>query len=76
MSLQPNFDIDFNRIPEAIVETLNEKGLSELAFADMTGVSQPVLNRIINGGAPRSSLLTFQRLWPHIKTRLTITRIV
>ena len=76
MSPQTTFDIDFNRIPEAIIDTMNEQGLSELAFADKTGVSQPVLNRIINGEAPRSSLLTFQRLWPHIKTRLTITRSV
>lgn len=76
MSPQTTFDIDFNRIPEAVIDTMNEQGLSELAFAAKTGVSQPVLNRIINSGAPRSSLLTFQRLWPHIKSHLIIIQNV
>ncbi len=73
MSLQPAINIDFQRIPEAIEETLREQKLSELAFAARTGVSQPVLNRILNARSNKISLRTFQRLWPHIGPRLVTT---
>jgi predicted transcriptional regulator len=58
--------IDFDRISEAVQQALDDNHFSELALAEKSGVSQPVLNRIARGEHSAPSLPTFKRLWPFI----------
>ena len=64
-------NVDFDGISEAVDKALAEHNLSESALAEKTGVSQPVLNRIVRREQQAPSVPTLKRLWPYIGKYLT-----
>jgi len=62
--------INFDKIPAAIKDVLSSEGITESELADRVGISQPVMNRLVNGESS-PSITTFEKLWPIIGEHLT-----
>ena len=67
-----NININFDGIPDAVRQAINKANMSEAEFADKTGVSQSVINRIVRRATIQIKLETFSRLWPFIGEYLII----